>query len=182
MAFVSALLLNLAASATANEQIPVICAEVLVKIAPCLGFLAAPPINDSSIPSSACCTVVSTYTAIGGVRASGNGVRGAACLCILFRRHRLLGFPVVATHVPLLFSLCRSSSDEAEFRSLCNGLRSSPPPADRTAVSPSSSPPTPSISSPGEIVYTSGATRIFERSIFLRFYRRLLSVILNLEE
>ncbi|CAA7394804.1 unnamed protein product [Spirodela intermedia] len=130
-ALLSAILLPLLAAGSATaERTPANCVEVLVGVAPCLAFLAAPPINESSAPSSACCASVAAYTEAGGRRDdAGEGEGGGiACLCHLLRRPGLLGFPIVAARVPSLFVYCNSpdavgspSPDAAAgFRALCD--------------------------------------------------------------
>lgn len=143
-ALLSAILLPLLAAGSATaERTPAACVEVLVGVAPCLAFLAAAPINESSAPSPACCAAVAAYAEAGGRRDAGEGEGGGgACLCHLLRRPGLLGFPIVAARVPSLFFYCNSpdavgspSPDAvAAFRALCDG-----PCSDACSRPPSSS-------------------------------------------
>lgn len=97
------------------------CTEALVALSPCLPYVASPPNDLSSSPSTSCCR---SFRASASIHSSSEN-RSEICLCVILRNPFVFGFPVNTTRITSLVSLChlktRRKTPDAYLRSLCIG-------------------------------------------------------------
>lgn len=116
-AIISLLLLTMIALCSTAAQLPAGgCAGELIAFSPCLPFVSSPPNNVTSSASSQCC----------GVFSSAFESADGACLCYLIQQPLILGFPLNATKLLALSSLCppgnATSARNASLESFCIGF------------------------------------------------------------
>lgn len=92
------------------------CAGDLIAFSPCLPYVSSPPNNETASASSQCCSVFS----------SAFESTDGACLCYLLRQPLILGFPLNATKLLGLSSVCppgnATSARNASLETFCSGF------------------------------------------------------------
>lgn len=92
------------------------CAGDLIAFSPCLPYVSSPPNNETASASSQCCSVFS----------SAFESTDGACLCYLLRQPLILGFPLNATKLLGLPSVCppgnATSARNASLETFCSGF------------------------------------------------------------
>ncbi|RVX22367.1 hypothetical protein CK203_001208 [Vitis vinifera] len=144
-AIISLLLLTMIALCSTAAQLPAGgCAGELIAFSPCLPFVSSPPNNVTSSASSQCC----------GVFSSAFESADGACLCYLIQQPLILGFPLNATKLLALSSLCppgnATSARNASLESFCIGSPALPPLQGTTGPGLGLQPPTTSDSAPAK--------------------------------
>ncbi|XP_077247749.1 bifunctional inhibitor/lipid-transfer protein/seed storage 2S albumin superfamily protein [Tasmannia lanceolata] len=110
---VAILLIILPAVMVVAGDPPVYCGGELLALSPCLPYVSLAPNNVPLTVSSLCCKPI----------AAGH----PACLCYIFRRPSILGFPLNTTRLLSLISLCPNATSPSSLQSLCQGSQSLPP-------------------------------------------------------
>lgn len=102
-------------AASISVQSPA-CSDELVTFSSCLPYVAVSPNNLTDSPPTQCCDAVSA--------AFLNG--SEICLCFFFRRPNMLGFPLNASKLVSLTSVCplkgRNSRTKFSLEAICSGL------------------------------------------------------------
>ena len=116
-AVISLLLLTMISMCSTAAQLrPGGCAGELIAFSPCLPYVSSPPNNVTASASSQCCAAFSSAFQ------SADG----ACVCYLLRQPMILGFPLNATKLLALSSLCTpgnvTSARHASLESFCLGF------------------------------------------------------------
>ncbi|KAI5649194.1 hypothetical protein M9H77_35199 [Catharanthus roseus] len=108
-------------SSPALPPAPNNCSDELVTFSICLPYVSAYPNNLTRLPSSQCCHDVTSAVTSGA----------AVCFCHLIRQPLMLGFPLNATRLLSLTTLCRvkigTNMTTFSLDSLCSGLPTLPP-------------------------------------------------------